>query len=230
MKFKSEIVTQASGSIGGATYARNRGGLYRRARSIPVNPNSPAQMRARNVLGQLAAAWGTILTEEQRLEWGAYADLSPTTDTLGDPLILTGQQMYIRANSIRLNAGGTRIDDGPAVGGLITLSEVSGGGNSETLGLLLVYSSADSWANEEGGLLSIQAGRQIGPAVNFYRAPFRFGEKIDGDDTTAPDGTAAFDNPYGITLIEGNFLFFRVTASGADGRPSNVQMIRAGIG
>ncbi len=101
MKFKSQVYTQVSGSIGGITYSHNRGGMYTRARSIPTNPNTIRQNAVRMALASMVAYWSTTLTAAQRAAWKVYADATPTTDALGDPLTLTGQQMFLRQSILQ---------------------------------------------------------------------------------------------------------------------------------
>jgi len=53
MKFKSPILSQASGSIAGITFSHNRGGMYVRARAVPTNPGSPQQHRSEEHTSEL---------------------------------------------------------------------------------------------------------------------------------------------------------------------------------
>ncbi len=120
MKFKSQVYTQASGSIGGVTYSRNRGGMYTRSRTIPVNPNTERQGEARSNLAQAVNAWSNTLGDTQRQAWTTYANGTPVVDRLGDQLILSGQQMFIKCTLPRLIAGLPIITAGPLDAGLAT--------------------------------------------------------------------------------------------------------------
>lgn len=225
MKFKSENLTQVSGSIGGVTYAHNRGGLYRRARSIPTNPNSAAQITVRGNFASLAAAWRDVLTGAERLAWENYAANSPVSDAFGDPLLLTGQQMYIRCNSVRQRAGAGRIDPGPTVFGLIDLTTPLFTASVAGAGVFVIFDNSDGWANEDNGGLAVQTSRFLSPTINFHRSPFRFQAVIDGDATTPPVSpiNVGANNAYGQPVADatiGQRLFGRVTAFGADGRIS----------
>ena len=92
MKIKSAIITQASGSVGGFTAAHNQGGLYLRARSIPVNPQTPAQNLVRSFFGGLATRWRQTLTEQQREFWTIYGTTVEYTNPLGDLIRLSGHR------------------------------------------------------------------------------------------------------------------------------------------
>lgn len=227
MKFKSEIVTQASGSIGGVTYSHNRGGMYRRARAIPTNPSSAAQVLVRQTFSELATSWRDVLTAAQRLAWTNYAANSPVTDRFGDPLLLTGQQMYIRCNSVRIRAGATRVDDGPTVYGLISLSVVTIIPVITTGALVIVFSNTDAWANDDDGGLVLQTSRFVSPAINFLRSPMRYLATINGDSVTPPTSpdTSHSANAFGQDVASaavGQKLFARSVAFAGDGRISPV--------
>lgn len=126
MKYKSALMTQASGSIAGMTASRNRGGSYLRARVVPVNPNTERQGQARANMAQIVGAWSVDLSEADRDAWTAYAAATPVIDRLGDQLILTGQQMFIKTQLTRLIAGLGIVNAGPVTAGLATTPTLSG--------------------------------------------------------------------------------------------------------
>jgi hypothetical protein len=74
MKFGQPLLTtELSGSIGGATASKARGGVrYFRLRARPGNPRSFAQSTIRAIMSGLAAGWGS-LTGAQRDAWAALA-------------------------------------------------------------------------------------------------------------------------------------------------------------
>lgn len=86
------------GSIGGNTYSRNRGGTYVKRFAAPVNPNTFAQQRARNILATNSVLWQS-LTQAQRDAWTAWSDSNPRTNSLGQSITLTGHQMFCSLNS-----------------------------------------------------------------------------------------------------------------------------------
>lgn len=92
---------QASGSVAGTTYSRNRYGSYMRNRAMPVNPASVRQQVVRSRFGNLSQAWRG-LTAAQRLEWNTQAPFITLTDSLGQQYSPSGQQFYIGINQTRL--------------------------------------------------------------------------------------------------------------------------------
>lgn len=93
MKFVGALIGTASGSMGGATASHNRGGQYMRQRVVPTNPATTRQTMVRAYLGAANGAYG-MLTAPQKAAWETFAQNMPRTDSLGNTIVLTGQQMY----------------------------------------------------------------------------------------------------------------------------------------
>jgi len=220
MKFKSPVYTQVSGSIGGLTYAHNKGGLYARARSIPVNPNSNEQRAVRNGFSSLVTEWTEGLTAAQRDAWSVYATNVPKTDTLGDPLQLSGQQWYIGANTPRLQAGLARVDDGPTIfdRGVIdeTLSVAVDEASQE---ITVTYDDTLAWADEDGSAMLVYASRPVNPTINYFRGPFRLAGSIAGDSVTPPTSPGTIAVPFPV--VEDQRVFVEIAFTRADGRLSS---------
>jgi len=213
-------IGQLSGSIGDTTYSRNRYGLYARRRGIPVNPNSARQNAVRTIFSDLAQHWQNTLTAAQRSAWETYGANVTMIDKLGQAITLTGQSHYIRSNVAALTAGLTRVDDGPTTftlpGEDPTLTVTA---DSATGELSVAFDDSLDWLDETGGALLIHAGRSVAPTINFYRAPFRFADSVDGDDTTPPTTPATITAPF--TLSSGNVVHVYARILRADGRLSS---------
>lgn len=224
MKVKG-LLTQMSGSLGGITASHNRGGLYLRARAIPTDPGTLQQTAVRNIFGGLANRWQTVLTAAQRAAWDTYAANVPVVDTLGDPLQLTGQQHYVRSNTALEQAGLTVVDDGPVVMALGELSPVSvtiaGGGSVVSV----TFDDADDWVGEDDAAMLVLASRQVSPAINYFKGPYRFAAKVDGSSTLPPIPPASVTSKFPYT--SGNKGFIQVRAVRADGRLSSPQRVGA---
>lgn len=225
MLFKSEIVTQVSGSIGGTTYSHNSAGLYRRARAIPVNPNTAFQQAVRNTFTTLALAWSQTLTQTQRDGWDNYAVLTPGTGVLGDPLTLSGQQMYIKCNAVRLLASIARVDTAPTIPGLEAFTAPVATASIAAGVVSVAFTDTDVWATEIGGGLNIQTSRFLSPGKNFFKGPYRFSSAVAGAviPPTTPEDTA--NNAFGQAMsaaTAGQKIAMRYIAYGADGRVSAV--------
>lgn len=197
MKIKSALATQISGSIGGMTGSHNQSGLYLRARSIPVNPQTEYQVAVRNGLANGAAAWGQTLTATQRQGWTNYALHTPLVNTLGDPIIVSGINMYIRSYTVAVQAGITAPTDPPPLYGLPAFTGVSLTGNIGNLDV--GFSTDDLWANSDTGYMLVYMSRPQKPTIQFFKGPYRYAGKIEGNATTPPTSPATITSPFAPT-------------------------------
>lgn len=223
MKFKSQIITQASGSIGGVTASHNSSGMYMRARSIPVNPSSVYQQAVRNALQTLSAAWNSALSSAQRNAWAVYAQAVPVVDKLGDQIYLTGLNHYVRSNVPLIQAGKTIVDDAPTVFNTGSFTPVTISASEATSQIDVAFDNADDWANEDDARLLVYASRPQSPSVNFFKGPFRFTDTVEGDSVTPPTSPAPMNAPFSLTA--GQRLYASVRASFADGRLTSAQRV-----
>jgi len=219
MKFLSHVYSAASGSIGGTTYSHNRGGMYTRARAIPTNPNTILQQARRNTLGQLSSRWGQTLTPAQRDGWEVYAQNTPQTDKLGQQLILTGQQMYVRNNAVLQAGGMTIVDDAPTTFGDATIGvslvAFAAGSNNN---ITLAFDTAEEWVNTDDAKLLLFSSKPFSPARNYFRGPFQLSGSIDGDATTPPASPQTLDSQVAYTSGQGAAVMIRTALP--DGRIS----------
>lgn len=226
MLFKSGIITQASGSIGGTTFSHNRGGLYTRSRTIPVNPNTSFQSVVRTQLANLTNRWANILTAVQRDAWDTYALNTPLTGPLGDPRNVGGLGMFIRGNVPRAVSGLPLVDNGPTIfdtGGFTPITAPTATDTGDLLGF--AFTNGDAWAGEDDSAMLIFGSRPQNPGINYFTGPYRYADKVDGDAITPPTSPASVTNPFAFGV--GQRIFFRVSISRADGRLSTTQRLTA---
>jgi hypothetical protein len=122
MIFKSQLMTSASGSVGGLTFTHNRySPLVCRSRVVPCDPNTCIQNNARRVFNNGGTHWRT-LTQEQQASWNDYANGTPWLGPLGDTIYLTGQAFYIATMGVVMqhtpNKVLTAFDTAPPIPGL----------------------------------------------------------------------------------------------------------------
>lgn len=224
MKFKSPTITQGSGSLGGMTFSHNRGGLYIRARSIPVNTATARRTAIKSAFSQVVAAWTGTLTALQRGDWQSYADATPVPDAFGDPQTLTGQAMFVRNNVPRIQAGLTLAADAPATPGLgpapskFTVAEIAVDEMSMIIGGNLAAGALD-----DGDVL-IYAGVNVGPGVNYYDKGYQFVVAVAvAAAATTFSGTGVSYPPMGASNrspVEGSLVPLRARLASDDGRLS----------
>lgn len=221
--FKSATFTQISGSIGGMTFTRNRGGMIARARAIPVNPSTPAQNIIRASMALFAARFSSVLTQVQRDAWDVYSENTPLTGPTGDPRNVGGMGMYIRTNVPRAQMVLPGVDDAPIifnVGSFTPVNAPTATAVSDLIGF--TFTNTDEWANEDDAAMAVYGARPHNPGVNYFTGPYQFAGTILGDAITPPTSPASITNPFVINV--GQRLHWRVVVSRADGRLSATQL------
>ena len=111
----SPLIAIMSGSVGGNTWSRNKGGLYVKMKGIPTNPNSSRQQAVRGFLSQGTVDWAS-LAQVERDAWDGWAETHPLTDPLGQEYFRTGHQAFVGLRSRALDQGLVPNDDPPALG------------------------------------------------------------------------------------------------------------------
>lgn len=219
MKFKSQIFTETSGSVGGLTFAHNRGGLYSRARSIPTDPATALQTAIRNHMASLSARWRATLTAAERAAWDAYALATPLLDSLGEPRNVGGVGMYQRGNVPVLISGVAEgvVDAGPVTNGLPALNTVTPTVTAPS-SISVAFDDTQSWVNEDGAVLMIYASRPQNASINFFKGPYQFAGGIEGDAALPPTSPTVVTSPF--VYVAGNRVFVRAVLVRADARLS----------
>jgi hypothetical protein len=229
MKFIGALTGTMSGSLGGVTAAHNRGGQYLRQRVVPTNPNSTSQMLVRSYMAAAVAYWGEMLTAAQRDDWTVYAANTPTTDSLGQELVLTGQQMFIRSAVVRARAGQafvaaapTTFDRGVPVSGTRGVIDLVAGEIGVAGSALSTQVEFMAELPDDGDVV-MQIGKPVNPGVNFYKGPYRLvyadGVNSGVEEKIMSNGPAIEDYPFGV-LTAGTRRPVRFTVAYDDGRVS----------
>lgn len=182
-------IADGRGSIGGTTYSRNRYGSYARQRVTPVNPQTPAQIRARSTFQAAVTAWRR-LTDAQRAAWSNYAAQTPMQDQLGSTIYLTGLQAFM---SVQGPARTYAAHDSGFVASIPTVPTVTGGVQQDDI--TSIVSAADiseatlditvTGPTTPGGLQSASPGeyailylsRPVSNETNFFKGPWVYTQR-----------------------------------------------------
>lgn len=204
-----------SGKVGALVASHNRGGPYLRAYVIPTNPSTTLQRLRRTAMALITATWKTI-TAAQRTGWDNYAAATPVINRVGQSTYVTGQNMYVRSNSILQVVGADLIAAAPETPGLATLGEIAGTitGSSLVLGF-----GAAGW-NASGGYLAVYVSKPVGLTTNYFAGPFAYEGKVSGSLSLA-GATLTLSNPAAV----GQRQFLRFVGIDPDGRPTAEQII-----
>lgn len=221
-------ISQASGSAGGLTAAKNRGGNYLRKRIKPLNPRSTNQDRARANLAAAAAQWRELDPEDQAT-WFAYADGTPVSNKLGEQIKLSGIDWFTRINSLRGLAGQALLSAAPAGFGQPIFSPPTGvevdHGTGQITGTL---EPTDSWAATTNGRLFVFITPGQSPGRYSPVNAFRFVGTVAGN-TGSPPAVLGMTVSNGIALVAGQVYFVRFRSQDSTGRVSldNIQRVVA---
>lgn len=157
------------GSAGATSFSKNRFGNYMRRRVSPINPSTPAQADQRNLVEFLSTYWGSTLTEVQRQSWATQASTRTLTDTLGQSYTMTGQNLFVSINAVRVRAGAALVATAPGPGLMPALATI--GGNvvsdntpaNQSVTITLTGTAAD------GGFLQLWAGPPVSAGRTFMK-------------------------------------------------------------
>lgn len=94
----SDLIVEMRGKTGGAVYSKNKGGAYRKRRTVPSNPQTAAQIAVRSKISTLSQAWKT-LTSEQQAAWQAATPQFQYINNLGQLQSYTAQALFMALNS-----------------------------------------------------------------------------------------------------------------------------------
>jgi hypothetical protein len=209
-----------SGSYAGGTHSHNRAGQYRRNRRSPVQPvGSGRRAFVRAALSAASTGW-SALTDLQRAAWDSFALDHPVTNSLGQSIILTGHQMYVRVGTLAQNVGDALPTTPPTTTdvwtpGTVTLTAAAG---TPALSVAWDAGTAGDW-------LLIAFSPPASPGRSFVS---RYWQATAVDAAATPyNGLAAFTGEFG-TLIAGQRIFVKATPINADDWPGTA-VIASGV-
>lgn len=209
------LVADIRGSIGGTVFARNRGGMYVRNRTTPLNPQSLAQTAVRATLGSLSNTWTTVLTQSERDAWDEWAGQVPVPNAFGEDRYLSGINAFVAANSLLLQAGESLLTAAPTVyskGPTIQATYVP----VAATGAIPLTDVGEFDPPAAGTIVLAYASAPKNPGINFFKGPFRFvgaGTISTGVPELPLDmGTSPF--PFAV----GQPIFIRTRVITPDGR------------
>ena len=218
MLFKSALLTQASGSVGGITFSRNRGGMYIRSRAIPTDPSTLFQREVRDAMNAVVARWSSSLTVDERDDWNVYASLVTLPGPLGDPITVSGFNMFVRTNVARIQSGVPFAFDAPTLFNIGETGEVSFAATAVANEITVAFDDTQAWANIDDGALLLFVSRPQNATINFFKGPFRAMAPVEGLTVGPPVSPAVITSPFNMTADQRVWL--KVSATTPDGRLS----------
>ncbi len=219
IRFGAGIV-DARGSIGGTVFSRNRGGAYMRARTTPINPNTPRQGLVRADLSNVVALWSDSLSQANRDQWGVYAAAIPRTNRLGETIFWTGFNTFVGSATMRLQNDLPVVSIGPATLSLpVPDSDMSASASVATQLLTINFTDSLTWTGENSAGMQIRMGTPVPETRNFFNGPYRIAGTLEGSASSAISSPQTLPVPFEVQL--GQKVFVQGTITRADGRVSN---------
>lgn len=201
----SALIAEMRKKLNGSVFARNRGGAYLRTKVTPVNPQSIAQVGARNLLTQFSQSWRS-LTDAERLAWNGVVTQWATTDVFGDVVNPSGITLYIRLNINITLAGGTPLTTPPsptgvtALGGVTLTAAATGPVFDVETDLPAVPSDTAAY---------LEATPMLSPGISNANSKFRTIATLAPAETFPYDAFADYTAKFG-SLVAGQKVFVRV--------------------
>lgn len=215
-RFLSTVYSGIRGSVGGLTYLANQyHQLIVRARTAPVQPNTPLQSAIKTAFSGAEAQW-LALSIGERANWDLYAIQTPYTGPLGNYYV-PGRIMATGILALRnfLNAVYAAAlpvtNTAPITAGWWLLSnvhEVPPAGPGTGIGVSF---------GTPAGLTGTVVYYEISPAFNSTRLRYKGPWNTGQSDHTAviPAGTTGIISI--LNLVAGNIYFLRIRAISALG-------------
>lgn len=201
--FGSEVVDMRN-KVGGHVFSKNRSGSYKRTKVSPVNPQTTYQQQQRMLLGTLSSQW-RLLGSDNIAAWNAAAANFPTTDVFGNPITLTGLNLYVQLNKNLLNAGEQAIEEAPSPVALPSVFAISATATADD-GVISVVMSDTGQTDVFGFLVSATPPIPVGRS--FVKNKFRF-IGFDPGATNTLSLTSLYSARFG-SLIADYQLFIKI--------------------
>lgn len=217
------FVSQVSGSIGGTTFSRNRGGQYTRARAIPVTSTTPEALAAKARLSTASSAWQN-LTAGQRDAWKFWATANPSINTLGMSIILTGQQAFVGNHTRMVLAGQTTLVAPPIIAAPVSLTSAVQDGDEGAGDVDLTFAATPLGASEYIWLLACITNSA---GINYVQNLLRFCGVSAAAQTSPWDNESAIEARLGTLVVGSTLTVMPRVFSSASGLLS--QPIRASV-
>lgn len=200
------IVSEVRGTIAATTFARNKGGAVIRNRIVPINRRSPGQTARRQSLASLASAFRGLL-QANIAAWNAAAANFPIQDNLGQTILMSGQQLYVRFNANLILIGASQITSPPSPTSFDSLAFTSLTATADDSAVSLAFTPTVP----TGFAMVVYATRPLSAGKTFVpESDFRFLTAIAAAQTSPQDLGTVYAAVFGaITNNTGDKIFVK---------------------
>lgn len=188
------LAEEARGKIGGLVFSRNKGGQYVKGFAAPTNPSTARQVEVRSQWSVLINAYSVLITQLQRDGWVDLAAANPVLNRLGQSILLSGLNMYIRFNQTRLLTGSARIDTAPAAflqaaaDPNLVLAAVTETTNSFDV----AFDDTLPWGDQDEGRMVVFQGQGQSLGRQTFDGPYRQAGEVEGDASLGVNSPVQF--------------------------------------
>jgi hypothetical protein len=151
MKFAPILGSNLTGRIGGIVASHNSSGTYFRRYVIPVNPNTSGQQAQRNAFATVSQRWRSLSGFEQQA-WVSAGPQNTVPNSTGGSLQLTGQQLFMRMNTLRQRLGLALVTTAPTSSVVPSITIPTATVNLDGT-IDITFDSGDEWNQVGGGIL-----------------------------------------------------------------------------
>lgn len=210
-----------SGSIADRTHSHNRAGQYTRNRRAPVQPIGTGRRSTVRAAFAAASSYWSTMSDVQRAAWDSFAPDHPVTDSLGQSIILTGHQMFVRVQSTRQNVAQAISPSIPEVMDLPNLAELT---VAVSAGAGITIDCPTELTN---AVLAVAVSRPVSAGRSFMKTFWQphgsLGYTTIGN-LPMVISTATYAAEFGAIPLGGK-IFVRVTPSSEYGWPGTARII-----
>lgn len=218
------VVTEARGKLGGHVFTKGRSGGVLRTKVTPVNPQSSAQLEARNRFATYSQGWKS-LTAAQRAAWNAAVSGFQKTNIFGDIVSPSGFNLYQKLNNNLETCGQSAITSPPtpAAVGQVVASSLTAESGTQSLSLVL---GANVPANTS---VKVFATPQMSAGRSYVKSDYRLIDTLAAAAATPVDILSVYQAKFGDIDQVGAKIFVKCVAvndtTGQEGTPSEVSDI-----
>lgn len=200
----SALIAEMRNKLNGSVFSRNRGGAYLRNKVTPTNPQTIAQVAARNLLTTFSQAWRT-LTQAERDSWTSAVSQWAKTDIFGDIVNPSGNTLFNRLNINIAIAGGSPINTCPAPQGVAAISDVAVVSDASSASLVVNFAVTPIPADTA---LMVEATPMCSPGISNANSKFRTIAVLPEGAATGGDLGVQYAEKFGAP-IAGQKVFVR---------------------
>lgn len=224
----SDLIVEMRGKVGGAVYSKNKGGAYRKRRTVPSNPQTAAQIAVRSKISTLSQAWKT-LTSEQQAAWQAATAQFQYVNNLGQLQSYTAQALFMALNSsIRAANPSASLLTSPPAPASITNAIPTALVADEDAGEFATFEVTFSPTVPAGHTVIVQATRGMSPGVTRpSQSDFRQIRTIAAGGTSPADLGPTWNSVFGGVQVGQKVFVKFITVVNATGQRAEGGQLQA---